>query len=138
MKFADPLYDIVGNMQMVMGRRREKDPPLMQATADTLRTIWGEDCFARHARMRAEQHLWTGSNIVFSDFRHLIEYKYFHDFVTVCIRRPIETTDRNSQHSSENELDNFDYDYIIDNDGTLDELYAKIDDVIFSIRSTTP
>lgn len=137
-KFASPLYQICSYMQRVMDHPVTKEPPLMQATADVLRGLWGDDCFARHQRRCLDElcAINPSCNIIISDFRHLIEREVFHDFVTICINRDIETTDRDSQHSSETELDNFAFDYVVDNNGSEDDLKEQLDAIVSAVRKS--
>lgn len=133
LKFADPLYDICNAIMTTMVRPVEKNAPLMQAIADAIKSVYGTNCFATMAAQRASYH--PDDNVIFSDFRYLSERDALPEFITIRIDRNINIpADRDTTHSSETELDNFTYDYIIDNNGTPEELYKRIDIIIDDIR----
>jgi adenylate kinase family enzyme len=71
-------------------------------------------------------------SIVISDWRFTNEYnsineafKNTHNIITIRVER--ESCNFNDSHISENALRDFKYDCVIDNNGTKDELYDKID-----------
>ena len=97
----------------------------------TLGTEWGRDCIA--------ESIWTdlavgqattlngaGSNVIIDDLRFPNEYDALvaKDFEIWKIVRPgtIATTD----HPSEGLLDHHEFDVVIENDGTLEDLHRKI------------
>ncbi len=69
---------------------------------------------------------------VCADLRFLDECKVLKNngFTLVKITRKNRIIDRDPNHISEIELDNYKFDYEITNDGTIDELYDKINDII--------
>lgn len=89
---------------------------------------------------------WKADGVVFSDVRFMNEFQAIKDaggFV-VRVKRKLNTAydDKamNLLHDSETELPNTPddlFDYIIDNSGTLDDLAAKIDDMVCGLRSVT-
>jgi hypothetical protein len=50
------------------------------------------------------------------------------------IRLPYRTTDRDNNHESETALDDFSWDYVIENDGSLEDLKMKVKKFIYSSR----
>jgi phosphomevalonate kinase len=85
-------------------------------------------------------------NHIISDTRLQYEAKFIKDtFPNSKIIR-INSTDENKKkrgwipsdvdnHYTETEIDNYDFDYIIDNDGTLEELKLKIERIVFTDTS---
>ncbi len=71
----------------------------------------------------------TKTNIVVSDCRFLNEAKMLREkgFLIVKIDRHTEHT---NNHASETELDSIEYDYIIDNKTTIDNLYKQLDNLL--------
>ena len=88
---------------------------LQRFGTEAMKPIFGDNIWAR---LVVEEILKTNAEyIIISDFRFLIEYeemkKYF-DVVTLHILDK-NNIDLKDKHSSENELNNFEFDYIIDN-----------------------
>jgi hypothetical protein len=75
----------------------------------------------------------TSVNYVCDDVRFLNEASFYKDkgFVLIKIVKPDVPIVRT--HSSEGELDNYVFDYTIVNDGTIEELYSKVDSIIEDI-----
>lgn len=78
------------------------------------------------------KELWSGCNIVISDWRFENEFltikeafKDTHDIITIKIQR--NSCDTTDSHISEKALDDFKFDYVLTNNGTKEELYDKID-----------
>lgn len=71
------------------------------------------------------------NNIVISDFRYPNEYytlnRYFSNITTINIIREIS---ENIDDKSETSLDNFLFDYIIENNDTIENLYNHFDNII--------
>ena len=75
-------------------------------------------------------------NFVIPDFRFQNEYdtiynefKDKYQIIPVLIQRDVKT-DQDSSHSSENSLEEFLFDHVIDNNGTIKELHEKIDNIM--------
>lgn len=75
----------------------------------------------------------TDGYYLLSDFRFTNEGDYIkkNGGVTLRINRPnnpvAENSGRDLNHSSETELDDYDFDYVIENDGTYQELIDKVE-----------
>ena len=69
--------------------------------------------------------------VVISDLRFIHEYEHLKkmDAYFIRIKRDVEEN-KFGQHISETELDNIDFNWEFDNNGTLKELYDKIDNLI--------
>lgn len=93
-----------------------------------LDSIWVDSCMARY----------KGQNTVISDTRFVNEIKTIkaHGGIIVCVKRGELPTQKQMKdsgaHQSEWDWLASDFDITIDNDGTLDDLYAKVDDLIVS------
>lgn len=55
----------------------------------------------------------------------------------LIVRDMVVPTEEQLNESSELEVNNLNYDYLIENNGCVDTLYSKIDDIVSQIRSTT-
>lgn len=75
----------------------------------------------------------TDSGVIISDFRFPAEYyemkKYFEDVVTIRVNRPFEMTEMVDSHT-EDQLENFQFDYILDNNSNIDYLKHQVE-IIF-------
>lgn len=91
------------------------------------------------------QGLWVRSDgtriTCFADIRHWHELAEANDAeglmaVLIRVKRP-SVPEPPYDHRSETEqaqIDDFYFDFVLDNDGTLEELYAKVDDVIVQVK----
>lgn len=75
------------------------------------------------------------TDFVISDSRFQNEVEAFRDYensqtITIKIERDMEAI-KESAHASESTLDTLEgFDYVIENNGTLEELYAKIEEIV--------
>jgi dephospho-CoA kinase len=80
-----------------------------------------------------------GSRVVISDLRFIHEYEYFKkhipNFHIVKVSRQREYNSVIDSHASELEGSFIPYDFHIDNEGSLDELLAKVDAINQTISS---
>jgi hypothetical protein len=90
--------------------------------------IWLDSCMGRY----------KGQNTVISDTRFINEIKTIKENggIIVCVKRGELPTKKTMQekgaHQSEWDWLEQDYDIVIENNGTLEDLYNKIDDLIVS------
>ena len=90
--------------------------------------IWVDSCIGRY----------KGQNTVISDTRFINEIKTIrtHGGIILCVKRGSLPTKKEMQdkgaHQSEWDWLENDYEITINNDGSLDDLYAKVDDLIIS------
>ena len=134
--FSKPLYDILYYAQKICNFPLEKDRKFLQ----WIGTDWARE---------KDDNVWVNSalksienidgNVYCSDVRFINEFRALKEngFILIKIERNLIQSDQNStNHISENELDNIndsEWNYVIKNDGTLAELYKKIDDIISSL-----
>jgi hypothetical protein len=135
--FASRLYDVTRAIQAALGVPTEKDPALLQTVGTMLRTHYSPDIFVR-ATMDAIDAVTTEapwSNLIVTDLRQVNEFEALKKdgFVTVRVVRADRVIDRDPNHSTETELDNTPFDYVITNDGTMDEYIENIDAVVAHI-----
>lgn len=97
--------------------------------------IWVDSCIGRY----------KGDNTVVSDTRFVNEIKTIkaHGGKIICVKRGDLPTQKQMQekgaHKSEWDWLESSFDYVIENDGTKEELYTKVDDLIVSFEiSNTP
>jgi len=91
----------------------------------------GTDFFTKCAHKKMLNSA-SGTFIV-PDLRMEEEHDWFQtapcDSVFVKVVRDVEK-DANSAHITETEVDNLGYDVLVENNGTMKELYAKIDEIL--------
>lgn len=124
--FADPLYEILHYAQDVCGFESGKDRKFLQFIGtewarEKNNNVW-IDILVKKSRE-------TKGNVYVSDVRFRNEFDAMrkNNFVLVKVNRGgVEV----NNHSSEIELDgvpDYEWDFVLDNDGTLEEFYSKID-----------
>ena len=123
--FSQPLYEIMSYTQKLCGLTEEKDRDFLRAVG-----MWGRN---------KDENIWVNvlvdkvkrsdkENIFVTDVRFPNEYKALKElgFTLVKIeRKPEDENLRN--HISETSMEGYDWDYVIDNNGTLWEFYEKLD-----------
>ncbi len=134
-RFSSGIYHIAESIQAYLGRDKVKDPGLLQFLGEGLRQHYGDDVWVNPARESIcdLMQLLPQSNITVTDLRHINEAEMLTElgFITVKIVRPDCVIDRDPNHISETALANYNFDYTIINDGTVDELYDKLDNIIY-------
>lgn len=157
--FADPLRDILWKMNPNLepcgdtpyqelvkdeGYDKAKDNPLqgremrrlLQALGAAVRD-WDEDFWAMLGYKRAFDAAYGDElDVVFSDMRHKNEARIIKDMGGFTVKVNGRFTGRMpSNHKSETDLDDYEFDYTIENDGTLDDLRRKADEMVRHFRS---
>lgn len=132
--FSEPLYEILHYAQRVCEFEEEKDRWFLQ----TIGTYWARnknpDVWVNLA-LRKVQSLGEGVNVYNSDIRFKNELTAMirEEFVCIKINRDVER--KMTEHISECDLDGVEgWDYVINNDGTIDDLYKKLDEIIFNLN----
>ncbi len=139
--YADRLFDV--------SEAGAKPRKLYQQFGQLCRTI-DEDVWVKHVEFSVNEALnsRTTSGIVIKDLRQPNEYEWCkrNDFVIVRVTAPEDVRLERAKHAgdifeaddlahdTESYVDSFEVDYEIANDGSLDELYAKVDELIKTIR----
>lgn len=129
--FADPLYELLAHTQQYLGFPIQKDREYLQTIG-----MWArkhdQDVWVNKLAEKSEI-LSLKKPCFISDLRFINEMRYLkdHNYITVLILR--DTTDL-LNHPSETELsDPVLWDHVIENNGTLDELYRQLDELITSL-----
>jgi len=142
LSFASRLYEICNCIQRTLGMVVAKDPTLLQRQGTELRAYYGDDLFAR----KVAEHIATidstnpTTNIYVTDLRSPVEFETLKSlgFTMVRVIKPDRVIDRDPNHSTEVALVNYDFDYVIINDGDMDYFETQIDATIDSIRRSDP
>lgn len=132
--FAKPIYDIMRFAQQTCGFPEEKDRQFLQYVGTEWARSKDNDVWIKTAIRNTPLF----GNVYMTDVRYPNELQALkhNGWFTVRIVRTCKDDTRvgtgDSQHTSEIALDNTpstDYDYVIENNGTLEEFYAKLDEV---------
>lgn len=144
--FADHIKRVCSTMfRLSLSDLEEKDTyneywnlthrQMLQNVGVGLRESLGEDIWIRAANLlELEQH---HEHVVVTDLRFKKEFDFIkkHDGHCVKICRKTESVDT---HISEHDLDNANWDAIIENNGTLGELYSTVDAMMMNTFGCVP
>ena len=86
-----------------------------------MKTFFGKDVWVKLTESKIKDDL-----VVISDFRFKEEYEYlkkFHKVITIKVERDLKNDDKDE---SENDLNDFKFDYVINNNGTLIETEKQV------------
>lgn len=132
LKFSDPLYKILHDSQSLLGLPVKKDRKFLQFVGSEWARKKDPNVFVNYALNRINRINETdkNTNILISDlrFRNEAEMLKKNGFILIKINRKHKNVDN---HISENELNDYvGWDYIIDNNKSLNHLYMYIDKII--------
>lgn len=107
---------------------------LQQLGTEVGRKMIGEDTWTNIVRRRIDELEEKGIPVVLTGLRFpneiaVIDERYGLGAITIWVERPgIEApTTATAAHASENSVAVEDFDFVLENDGTLDQLYAKVE-----------
>ena len=130
--FAGPLKDIMDYAQQVCGFKREKDTRFLQIVGTEYARAHDPNVWLNIVKRRVNDE-YKDANCYVSDLRFRNEAAMLRDegFILIKINRGDRIIDRSQTHASENDLLNWDgWDHTIENNGTKEEFYEKIDKII--------
>jgi hypothetical protein len=95
-------------------------------------TIKVERLFYEYVTLE-NKHIWYDtedgtSNLISVNAEHYSKEESKKLFITKCL----------SQHESETALDDYEFDYVISNDGTIEDLYHSIENILIDAKIITP
>jgi hypothetical protein len=111
---------------------------LQKLGTDVMRNCFN-DCVWINSFLEKATRVPVNEFIMVTDVRFINEIAALKYRGCVCIRvegdplKAAENSTRNKIHQSEIELDNYDFDYVIKNNGTLEDLQLKIDVIVDKI-----
>ena len=97
---------------------------------DALRKVVHDDFWVIPMKRKLKEHIRNNKNVVISDVRFLNEISLIKELGGIVIKIERHNPDKitGEKHESEFELENYKFwDYILDNNETLDELYIHTD-----------
>lgn len=137
--FAGPLYSIMFYAQEVCGFEQQKDREFLQYVG----TEWARKNDPNvWVRLAIEKSSMINGNIFLTDLRFPNEFEALKNDGWLCVKINRSYTEGregsgNKSHHSEKALDLIHdnrWDYIIDNNGSLEEFYKKLDILILKIN----
>lgn len=146
--FAFPLKEYIGRQicgfndkQLYGGWKEVVDPEwgmtprqmLQLIGTDALRDVVHPDFWVIPMRKKIEEHIRNNRSIVISDVRMFNEAELIKKMGGILIKVDRTNPDKisSAKHKSELELENFpNWDYIVNNNGTVDDLFKKIDHIM--------
>lgn len=134
--FATPLYESMCYTQDVFGIPRHKDRKFLHAVGDIGRSF-DPDIFVK----LLINVIPTNSNVYVSDVRKENEFHALKKigFTMVRLVRDVALTDPSygdgdRNHHTEMGLEHLDWDYVVDNNGSFEELYKQLDSIIVQTK----
>lgn len=104
------------------------------AGTEAMAKVFGDDIWARSLLKRIRKE---DNNVVISDLRRKKEAELFRKENAIIIRliRDIEYNAKYDTHETEIDLDDwYDWDYVVDNNGTKEDLFVKIEKILKNER----
>lgn len=102
---------------------------VLQRIGETMRNIFGEDIWIKSLFNKFDSKFEKGGHIIITDVRYKNEADYIKNKGGILIRIN-RNTRYNDNHISEIDLDDYEkFDYIVDNNGTINQLIDKIVDI---------
>jgi len=139
--FSDPLYNILHYAQKICGFKFEKDRKFLQFIGTEWAREKDPDIWVKLA-LQTSNKIEINSeseNIYCSDLRFLNEFQSLKNNGWILIKLVRNTVNNfrkgsgSTDHISENDLDktsDSDWDYVIKNNDTLEELFLKLDKIV--------
>lgn len=134
--FAEDLYEVCGAIQTYFEIPTRKDPQLLQSIGTSLKDVYGPDIWINRALNKLETNLYDYPIHIFTDCRFELEMEYLKSFAknynieikTIRVINYRAVSDRDSNHISEIDLDDYNFDYVIINnmDNTWDSTIRNI------------
>lgn len=133
--FSEPLYNILFYAQKMCGFNIEKDRFFLQNVGTNWARNKDKNVWVK-LLLEKIKNIKPSKNIYINDVRFINEYTALKKEGFLCIKINRNIEGEIDKHISENELDVLEdnkWDYIIDNNNSIEELYKKLDDIIFKI-----
>jgi hypothetical protein len=145
-RFAGALYDIMNYAQKRVGITQHKDSAMMQLVGQGFRDRYGPGVWVNAALSDYVRALESDLGkpqcdrieiAAVADMRYRQEADTLRamGFYLVKIDRPNRPIDRDPNHSSEIDLDGYDFDETVENTGTIEEFETKIQQLVDRLRA---
>ena len=116
------------------GKKDEKGRRLLQVIGTEAGRAYDENIWVKKLEDRIFSQIFPYNFVFVDDWRFPNERDYFkenpfYDVTTIGIIREVRLTGDAASHPSENSLDMSEMDFVIDNNGTIEELNNKLDTI---------
>lgn len=129
--FADPLYEILYHTQNAFGFIREKDREFLQMIG-----MWARSKDPNVFVKLALEDVNDDENFFCNDLRFANEFSALKTSGWICVKI-LRKTNIISEHQSEVELTTENnWDYVVENNGSLEEFHKKLDDIVCKIKKS--
>ena len=145
-KFAQPIYDIMNAVHGIAKVDSFKDTKLLTWVGtewgrSIKENIWVNNCLDRIYEAEKQGCYLSGepfvNNFFITDVRYPNEAQALkeNDFYLIKIDRKNRPEEERASHTSENALNDYkDWDFVIDNNGSLEDLYEQLQRVVQVIK----
>lgn len=130
-RFSETLYNILYMTQEILGFDQKKDRKFLQYIGTDWAREQDPDVWVRCLFESIESI--PDENVFISDLRFPNEMERLKEEGFVCVRI-LRDVNETSNHASEVGLLNAEFDFVIENNGTLEEFYEKLDTLVTWIR----
>jgi hypothetical protein len=131
--FASPIYDIMKYAQNICGFKNEKDRKFLQIVGTEWARSKENDVWIRIALEKGSKEK---GNVFISDLRFQNEFDALKLDNWLCVKL-VKCDIKNTRvgsgketHSSEGGLEDSSWDYVINNNGTIEEFFEKLDKLV--------
>lgn len=147
--FAEPLKAIAADINPMIGevrlrhlldhfgwdeaKRHPEVRGLLQRLGSSARKHLDQGVWVRPAMQKADRLLKDGVNVVITDMRHVNEAEAVAKRGGLVVR--IERTVPHLDHETESNLDDYDFDLTILNNGTLEDLAVEVEGLLESLSA---
>jgi len=147
-KFAQPLYEIMDSVHKISKIDSFKDTKLLtwigtEWGRSINENIWVDNCLARIHEAEKQGCYMSGepfvNNFFITDVRFPNEAQTLKEngFFLVKVDRDNRPQEERASHASENALNDYkDWDFVIDNNSTLEDLYEKLHTLVQVIKNS--
>lgn len=131
--FAEPLHNSINEFKRCINDTTDaKYRNVMIAMAGEAKRLFSDKIFVNIIEDKIKNLLSDGCNIIISDLREVQQLEMLSNYGFKYVR--VIKSDRDTNNPSlENELKNVTPDIIITNNGSLEELFKKVDDVLLNV-----
>lgn len=145
-KFAQPIYDIMNAVHKISGVSSFKDTKLLTWVGTEWgrsinENIWVDNCLERIYEASQQGCYMSNepfvNNYYITDVRFPNEAKALREngFYLIKVDRNMRPQEERATHASENALNDYkDWDFIVDNNSSLEDLYLQLQKIVQDIK----
>lgn len=132
--FAYPIKELATIHFNWDGKKDERGRRLLQVIGTEAGRVYDENLWIKKLEERIYSQIFPYNFVFVDDWRYPNERDYFkentfYEVTTIGITRDIKLEEELSSHLSENSLDMSEMDFVIDNNGTIENLNNKLDNI---------